>query len=118
MVWIYGDAMKDFVVCFIVVNLGKVKKYSKETGKDFDEKLMKDEDLRNTIYADFVNLANTNQLNSLEKPGQICLLWDPMTEEDNLLTPTMKVKRNIATKFYDEQIKAMYKGARITMPKK
>jgi long-chain acyl-CoA synthetase len=47
-------------------------------------------------------LAVANKFNSLEKPKQICLLADPFTVESDILTPTMKLKRNIAKKMYQE----------------
>ena len=51
-----------------------------------------------------MKLASTNRLNSLEKPKQITLLMDPFTIESDLLTPTMKLKRNIAKDTFKEQI--------------
>jgi len=31
-----------------------------------------------------------------------------MTQENDLLTPTLKIKRNIARKFYDKEIAELY----------
>jgi long-chain acyl-CoA synthetase len=55
-----------------------------------------------------MKLAGANKFNSLEKPKQICLLSDPFTVESDLLTPTMKLKRNIAKKMFQDKIDAMY----------
>ena len=55
-----------------------------------------------------MKLASANKLNSLEKPKQITLLMDPFTIESDLLTPTMKLKRNIAREQFKEQISKMY----------
>jgi long-chain acyl-CoA synthetase len=57
-----------------------------------------------------MKLASTNKLNSLEKPKQITLLMDPFTIESDLLTPTMKLKRNIAKDKFKEQINKMYES--------
>ena len=57
-----------------------------------------------------MKLASTNRLNSLEKPKQITLLMDPFTIESDLLTPTMKLKRNIAKDTFKEQISKMYES--------
>jgi len=61
---------------------------------------MEDPDFIQTVYDDLIRLANTNKFNSLEKPKQISLLMEPWTIENDILTPTMKLKRNIAKKIY------------------
>ena len=57
-----------------------------------------------------MKLASANKLNSLEKPKQITLLMDPFTIESDILTPTMKLKRNIATDRFKDQITKMYEA--------
>jgi long-chain acyl-CoA synthetase len=53
-------------------------------------------------------LANQNKLNSLEKPKQFTLLAEPWTPESGMLTPTMKMKRNIGKERLSADIKRMY----------
>lgn len=53
-------------------------------------------------------LAKGSNLNSLEKPKNFILLWEPFSDKDDLLTPTFKMKRNVATKHFDAQIQEMY----------
>lgn len=55
-----------------------------------------------------IKLANANKFNGLEKPKMIKLLKDPFTVESDILTPTMKLKRNVATKMFQEDIEKMY----------
>ena len=55
-----------------------------------------------------MRLASENKLNSLEKPKNMVLLEDPFTIE-NVLTPTFKMRRNIAKVKYENDIKKMYK---------
>jgi long-chain acyl-CoA synthetase len=57
---------------------------------------------------DFNKLAVANKFSGLEKIKQVHLLTDPFTIEDGLLTPTMKIKRNEATKRFAEDIKRLY----------
>jgi len=47
-------------------------------------------------------------LNSLETPKEFKLFLDPFTVENDLLTPTMKLKRNIARQQFAETIKELY----------
>jgi len=57
---------------------------------------------------DMARLAKENKLSGLEKPKDICLSSDAFSIENDQLTPTFKLKRNIAKKAYQEQLDAMY----------
>ena len=57
---------------------------------------------------DMMRIAVENKLNSLEKPKEIFLTLDPFTIENDILTPTFKLKRNIARKVYQKEIDDMY----------
>jgi len=70
--------------------------------------LCKDKDLNKLIIEDLVNLATANKCSSLEKPKEIFVSSDPFTIENNILTPTFKLKRNIARDVYKGEIDAMY----------
>ncbi len=61
-----------------------------------------------TIFNDLNRLATENKFNSLEKIKQLYLTLDNFTIENDLLTPTMKIKRNNAVKFYSTIIKDLY----------
>jgi long-chain acyl-CoA synthetase len=59
--------------------------------------------------SDLNKFALDSKFNSLEKIKQLHLTLDPMTVENDLLTPTMKIKRNIAKKHYEKIIEELYK---------
>lgn len=67
-----------------------------------NEELMKDEALMKLVFADFMKLAGENNLNSLEKCRAFHLTLEPFSQENDILTPTMKIKRNIAKKVYSD----------------
>ena len=54
------------------------------------------------------DIAKKFKLSSLEKPKDIYLTKEPFGIENGLLTATMKLKRNEATKAYKTQIDQMY----------
>jgi long-chain acyl-CoA synthetase len=116
--WIYGDSLRDFIVGFFVVDPAKVKKYCEETGKTQDEALMDDMEFKQAVYDELMALAGTNKLNGLEKPKHIVLLAEPFTVESEILTPTMKLKRNIAKKMFQDKIDAMYADTKLMAPSK
>jgi long-chain acyl-CoA synthetase len=55
-----------------------------------------------------IALANSQKLNSLEKPKQLTLLKEPFTDQNGYLTPTMKLKRNVAKEMLKDKIAEMY----------
>jgi len=89
---------------FIIVDPEKAKNFGQ-----VDDKLMEDEKYKTAVFEDIKRLAEANKFNSLEKPKQIKLLKDPWTDQD-LLTPTMKMKRNIAKVQYEKDIVEMYEA--------
>lgn len=52
------------------------------------------------LLADMDKLAKANNFSGLEKIKKVHLTLDPFTIENDLLTPTMKLKRNIAKKYF------------------
>ncbi len=52
--------------------------------------------------------AKEYALNSLERIKAIYLTPEPFTVDNDIITPTFKIKRNIAKKVFAEQITQMY----------
>lgn len=94
--WVYGDPLKDYLLAFIVPDPDVV-------GKEYNE-----DELKATIYQDMLALAKVHGLNSLEIPKQIMLLKEPFSPENDILTPTMKLKRFNAKKVYQAEIDHLY----------
>ena len=65
-------------------------------------------DLKKEMIAQMDAKAKENNLTSLEKIKKVHLFGAPFTMENDLLTPTFKIKRNVAKKTFQEQIDAMY----------
>lgn len=51
-----------------------------------------------------------NKFNGLEKIKKVFLTAEPFSMDNDLLTPTMKIKRNIARKLFAPQIEKMYEN--------
>lgn len=62
--------------------------------------VLKNPKLLKDIMADLNRLAVEYKFSGLEKIKQNHLLLDPFTIENDILTPTMKIKRNIAKKIF------------------
>jgi long-chain acyl-CoA synthetase len=89
-----------------------IKKLAEEKKIAFtsDSDLFNNKDIKKIILENLTELVKSNKLSGLEKIKAIYLTSDPFSIENDILTPTMKIKRNIAAKVYAEQIDAMYKS--------
>ena len=88
----------------MIPDMGEVKKVCLEKGwaqegEDLKPLLAKVE-LHKHILDNFLELAKANKLSGLEKIKKLHIDSEPMTIENDLLTPTMKIKRNIAKNRY------------------
>lgn len=110
-VWVHGDSLHDWVMIFCVIDPDRIKKWiaDEKSGLSVDDELMKSMKLKELIMKDFMRIATENKFNSLEKPKQIVLVKDMWTIESDMLTPTMKTKRNIAKARYQQEIEDLYK---------
>lgn len=93
---------------FAVVDDIKVKAWCQTNGKSFGNEVCEDKALKDEVYTDVVRLCKANKLNSLETPKNFMLILEPWTVESDILTPTMKLKRNVARKQYEADIKRVY----------
>ena len=72
---------------------------------------LNDGDLHKAILENLLELAKVNKFSGLEKIKKIYVTSEPFSIENEILTPTMKIKRNIAKDVYKDQIDKMYEGA-------
>jgi len=90
------------------------KKYSMSHGlegktKDLTfEGVCENEEFKKEVLADLQKEGKEGALNSLEIVKKILLSHEEMTVENNLLTPTMKIKRFKVVEAYKKQIDAIY----------
>ena len=117
--WIYGDSLRDYIIGFFVVDPENVKKYCEKHEKTLDQNFLdSDTEFRQAFYDGLMQLAGANRLNSLEKPKQIKLILDPWTTENEYLTPTLKMKRNVAKDLLADDISASYAAPVMAATKK
>jgi long-chain acyl-CoA synthetase len=69
-----------------------------------------DKDFKKDVQDALETLGKQNKLSSLEKPKEIHLTCDPFSVENNILTPTFKLKRNVGRDVYKGIIDEMYEA--------
>ncbi len=70
--------------------------------------MCKDAEFKAFIKEELDTLGKAQKLSSLERPRDIYLTSDPFSVENNILTPTMKLKRNVGRDVYKVKIDEMY----------
>ncbi|CAG7835931.1 unnamed protein product [Allacma fusca] len=105
-IFIYGDSLEDFLVGIVVPD-AEVLKAMYPAATDMLS-LCKDRNVKAMIFNELTKLGRENGLKSFEQVKNIYLHPELFTIEQDLLTPTMKLKRPELKTFFEPQIKQMY----------
>lgn len=105
----YGDSLRSNVVAIIVADETELAKFAKENDMDIED-ACKSPDFKKQIQGEMEQAAKIAKLNSLEQVrGNFAIISTPWTEND-LLTPTMKLKRHMAKDKYLDVINHLYEN--------
>ena len=107
-VWVYGDSLKDALCLIAVVDPGKVAEYAKANNLENDEALLDNSELKSLVMGSLNELSKDNKLQVHEKPKYMKLFSEPFSVENGLLTPTMKLKRNVAKEHFGPVLDELY----------
>lgn len=100
-VLIYGDSLKHCTVAIVVADPDKLKEWATANGKEAQEVLNKqDAAFKDLVMKDINALSKDRKLNRLEIPKDIYLALEPFSVENEIVTPTFKLKRNVGQKVY------------------
>jgi long-chain acyl-CoA synthetase len=112
-IFIYGNSFKNYLVCIVYPKVNDIVKFFKNKGindididncKDyFEDKYLKDE-----IIKEMDIHGRKNGLKGFELPKKIFLFKERFSVENQIITPTMKIKRHVAKKIFEEEINKMY----------
>jgi len=122
----YGDPFQPFLVGVFGIDrahfadfAAKVLKRSiNPTDTAAIEEACADKKVRLAVLEEMERIAKRVKLQGFERIKNIHLCIDPFTLEDDLLTPTLKMKRIPATKRYKEILDALYEEANRENPQK
>ena len=106
-IMIYGNPTKNKIIGIIIPDK---KKCADELNMSVED-LVKDnnnKDLINLILKDLEKLAKEAEFNGLEKLKYIIVDFEEFTNNNNCLTPTMKIIRKNVEKKYKEKIDNLY----------
>ena len=97
-----------FLCAMIVLNKEHWIEFAKSMDVDPDP-----QSLQNKVVVNAITKRIEDQIHEFPGYAQIRRVWlslEPWTVENNLITPTMKLKRNVICDHFKEQIKKLYEG--------
>ena len=111
-IFVYGDSYKNHLVSIIVPNKAKVVDFLKtikiECNKDNCQEYFENEELKKEILKDMDSFAKKADFKGFEKVKNIYLSREPFTVENDLCTPTLKIRRHIVKKYFAEVLNKLY----------
>ena len=102
---IYGDR-KPNLSALILPDPEFTADWSKKTGKATPNNLMDDDGFRGAISA-AVDRVNAD-LSVIERVRRFIIINEPFTIENEMMTPSMKIRRHIIKERYGEALEALY----------
>ena len=103
---IYGD-YKNYLVAIIVTDNDFSQQWANQHSKNFSmTELIKDNDFYNTIK-ETVNRVN-KKLSIIEKVRKFIIIDHEFTIENEMMTPTLKVRRFVVKEKYGKQLEKLY----------
>eukprot|EP01023_Acetabularia_acetabulum_P038385 TRINITY_DN36778_c0_g1_i1.p2 TRINITY_DN36778_c0_g1~~TRINITY_DN36778_c0_g1_i1.p2 ORF type:complete len:265 (-),score=78.57 TRINITY_DN36778_c0_g1_i1:140-934(-) len=108
-VFVYGDSLQSCLVGIAVPDEEYLARWAKSNGIEgsFAE-LCGNEAVHKAIMDDIQRVCTEGKLHGFERIRALHLDSEPWTPDNDVLTPTFKLKRNVAKKRYQEAIDRMY----------
>jgi len=113
-IFVTGYSTENCLVAIVVPDEECAKKWASTsrtkgvTGSDTFESICSLSEFKAAIMLDMQGFAKEGGLKGFENVKDIYVWSDPFTEQNELLTPTSKLKRNIASEKFKKQIEEMY----------
>ena len=99
---------KSCLVAIVVPDEQALADYCGTKGKTRAEVLADQAEYQKLVLDSMMQVAEEKKYNSLEKPKAIYLTGEAFSPQNEIITPTFKMKRNVGYKVYQKQIDDMY----------
>ncbi|KAG2181074.1 hypothetical protein INT43_008656 [Umbelopsis isabellina] len=111
--FVYGDSLQSSLVGIIHPDKDELTKWAQSKPEFADksfEDLCADAEVNKQLLSALTAYGKSNDLKGFEQVKKIFVTPEEFTVENDLLTPTFKLKREIAKKKFAKEIDAMYAG--------
>ncbi|GAB66815.1 long-chain fatty acid CoA ligase [Plasmodium cynomolgi strain B] len=109
-IFVFGYSYESVLVCIVCPSLDTIEiwKNEKKISKT-DEEVMQMPEYKKDVIDDLIKMGKKDGLKGYEQIKDVYFATEPFTIENDLLTPTGKIKRHAVQKKYKEEIDKMYK---------
>ncbi|CDW80980.1 long-chain-fatty-acid--ligase 5 [Stylonychia lemnae] len=109
-IYIHGESSVDYIVAVIVPDPDQIKKFaqSKELSVDDYDTLLKQKAVKDVVLSQLNALAIEFKFSGLEKVKKVHLTSIQFNTDNDLATPTLKVKRFNVRKYFQKEIEQLY----------
>ncbi|KAF3436566.1 hypothetical protein FNV43_RR23658 [Rhamnella rubrinervis] len=110
-IWVYGNSFKSLLVAVVVLHEDATKKWANLNGYTGSlSELCSLDQLRDHVISELKLTAERNKLRGFESIKGVILEPSPFDMGRDLVTATMKKKRNQLLKYYQVQIDELYRN--------
>ncbi|GAB2234535.1 hypothetical protein Drorol1_Dr00003790 [Drosera rotundifolia] len=108
-IWVYGNSFKSMLVAVVVLNEEKTMKWAEQNAhKGSLSELAVLDELKQYVLSELKAAGERNKLRGFEFIKGVVLDPKPFEVQDELLTPTMKKRRDRMLKRYQAEIDELY----------
>ncbi|KAL4947959.1 hypothetical protein BDW69DRAFT_177402 [Aspergillus filifer] len=117
--YVHGDSVQTFLVGIFGVQPDMFATFaSKVLGRTIDptdipaiKSVLDDAKIKKAVLKDLERVAKKNKLAGYERVKNLSLMYEPFSVDNNLLTPTLKLKRPPVVKKYRQLLDQLYEEA-------
>ncbi|KAG7389581.1 Long chain acyl-CoA synthetase 7 peroxisomal [Phytophthora boehmeriae] len=110
--FVYGDSLQSCLVGVLVPDPEVVKAWAQEHGRSGETAsktaVLADEEFRKDVLEDMERVAKQAQLRGFERVKNVHFHSKAFSSDDDLVTPTFKLKRPQLKKYFHTQIQQLY----------
>jgi long-chain acyl-CoA synthetase len=103
---VYGDK-RPYLVALIVPEIDFIQKWSQDNGTPSDLSVLADDGRFRVAIGNAVKRVNS-ELSAIEKVRHFAIAPETFTVENNMLTPTLKIRRHVIKAAYGRMLEALY----------
>merc|ERR1712113_142680 len=104
-IFVYGNSLENYLVAIIVPDFEALAQVPEITESDLKGDINKNEKIRNLVANDMKIQEDNAKLNGFEKVRRFKLFKEGFSNENGLLTISMKLKRNAARERFAKDLK-------------
>ena len=111
-IFIYGEPLQSYLIAIIYPKAQDIiellLKNEKEVDQDNYKNYFENKEIKAEILKEIDKFGRSNDLKGFEIPKKIFLCKEPFSVKNQIITPTMKIRRHMAKKFFEKEIKELY----------